>query len=95
MAKLHSIITNDLEHCLICKRPHVHIHHVFYGTANRKMSDQYALIVPLCQEHHTGPNGVHFDRQLDLLIKGMGQQAFEAHYGSREKFMLLFGRNYL
>lgn len=96
MAKqLKSIITEDLEHCIICGNPYVHIHHVFFGTANRKLSDKYKLIVPLCQEHHTGRNGVHFDRQLDLLIKGMGQNAFEEHCGSRGEFRQIFGRNYL
>lgn len=94
-SKLHSIITDDMEHCLICGHYEVAIHHVFYGTANRKMSDQYALIVPLCERHHTGSEGVHRFRRTDLKLKQMGQQAFENHYGSREVFIRTFGRNYL
>ena len=93
--KLHSIITEDIEHCLICGHPEVAIHHVFYGTANRKMSDQYALIVPLCERHHTGAEGVHRFREKDLALKQKGQRAFENHYGSREVFIRTFGRNYL
>ena len=94
-SKLHSIITDDMEHCMICGSPYVQIHHVFFGTANRKMSDQYALIVPLCESHHTGAEGVHRFRNTDLKLKQMGQQAFENHYGSREVFIKTFGRNYL
>lgn len=93
--KLKSMVVDDLEHCLICGSPYVHIHHVFFGTANRKISDRLGLIVPLCEVHHLGRNGVHMDRQLDLLIKGMAQDAYEKKMGSREDFMRLFGRNYL
>lgn len=93
--KLHSIITDDMEHCLICGNPEVAVHHVFFGTANRIMSDQYALIVPLCERHHTGAEGVHRFREKDLKLKQMGQEAYEAHYGSRQSFIKVFGRSYL
>ena len=96
MAKqLKSMIVEDLEHCLICGSPYVHIHHVFYGTANRKISDRMGLIVPLCQEHHTGNTGVHFNMELDLKLKRMAQEYFENHYGCREVFIRTFGRSYL
>lgn len=90
-----SIVVKDMQHCLICGSPYIHIHHCFYGTSNRKISDKLGLVVPLCQEHHTGNNGVHFDRQLDMLVKTMAQGAFEKQIGSREDFMRLFGRSYL
>ena len=93
--KLNSIITDDMEHCLICGNPEVAVHHVFFGTANRIMSDQYALIVPLCERHHTGAEGVHRFREKDLKLKQMGQEAYEAHYGSRDSFIRTFGRSYL
>jgi len=94
MAK-RSIITEDMEHCIICGSPYVHCHHVFFGTANRKISDRMGLVVPLCMEHHTGRTGVHFDRQLDLLIKGIGQQVYEKQIGSRDEFIKTFGQSYL
>ena len=37
-------------------------HHVFYGTANRKISEKYGLKAYLCLEHHTydgGSEAVH------------------------------------
>lgn len=93
--KLKSMVVKDTEHCMICGSPYIQIHHVFFGTANRKISDRLGLIVPLCQEHHTGQNGVHFDRQLDLFVKGMAQDAYEKKIDSREAFIRTFGRSYL
>lgn len=90
-----SIVVVDMEHCIICGSPYIQIHHCFFGNPNRKNSDKYGLVVPLCQEHHTGRNGVHFDRQLDLYIKGIAQNAFEEKVGSRLEFMKIFGRSWL
>lgn len=54
-----SAVVDTMNKCCICGNPHVQIHHIFYGTANRIHSDHYNLIVPLCLAHHTGTNGVH------------------------------------
>lgn len=90
-----SIIQSEKE-CFVCKTTlNLHEHHVFFGTGNRKISERYGMKVWLCQEHHTGRNGVHFDRQLDLLIKTVAQGTFEKEIGSREEFRRLFGRSYL
>lgn len=94
MAK--SIITDDMEHCLLCgSSNNVERHHIFFGTANRKISDKYKLIIPLCAYHHRGSNSVHQNRQLDLKVKELGQTVFENRCGSREDFIRLFGRSYL
>ena len=97
MAKTKPIITDNMAECILpyCKRTDVHWHHVFFGTANRTLSDQYGLIVPLCLEHHEGLTGVHRCRAVDIKVKQMGQRAFEEKIGSREDFMKIFGRNYL
>lgn len=90
-----SIIQSEKE-CFVCKTTlNLHEHHVFFGTGNRKISEKYGMKLWLCQEHHTGRNGVHFDRQLDLLIKTVAQGTFEKEIGSREEFRRLFGRSYL
>lgn len=92
MAK--SIIQTEKE-CYICRTTrNLHEHHIFYGTANRRMSEMYGMKVWLCQEHHTGQNGVHFDRQLDLQMKTMAQGVFEDQIGDRERFIETFGRSY-
>lgn len=70
-------------------------HHIMYGTANRRLSEHYGLKVYLCPYHHrTGPEAAHRSRRTDLLLKRAAQRAFEQKYG-REKWMEVFGRNYL
>lgn len=95
MAKTKSIIVECMDNCFVCGSPYVEVHHVFYGTAKRKLSDKYGLIVPLCEEHHRGQTGVHFNRDLDLHLKKLAQEKFEALYGANTSFREVFGKNYL
>lgn len=81
--------------CVVCGSPYVEMHHIFYGTANRKNSDKYGYTIPLCREHHTGSAGIHFKRDLDLHWKKYAQKHFEANYGGRSEFINVFGRSYL
>ena len=90
-----SIITEDTEHCFICGAPYPETHHIIYGWANRKLSDQYGLTVPLCARHHRGTDGVHQNRLLDLQLKEMAQERFEAEIGNRNVFRNIFGRSYI
>ena len=53
-----SIIQKKKE-CIICNSLNAEEHHVFFGTANRKLSEKYGLKVYLCAEHHRGTRGVH------------------------------------
>ena len=93
MAK--SIITDNMDICYICEQPRECIHHVFGGTANRRLSDKYKLVIPLCHYHHNMSNeGVHFNKPFDICLKKIGQMKFEEEY-SHEKFMQVFGRNWL
>lgn len=75
-----SIITDDLEHCYVCGRTNPEMHHVFYGTANRKLSERYGLVVPLCYLHHRGNSGVHFNQKLDAKLKGVAEERFFEEY---------------
>lgn len=92
MAK--SIIQDD-KNCLICGTGVTEEHHIFFGSANRKQSDKYGLIVYLCAEHHRGENGVHHNRHFDLMLKREAQLVFEEDVGTRLEFMKIFGRSYL
>lgn len=96
MKEIRSIITDDLDHCYICgTMQYLEYHHVFSGTANRKMADKYNCIVRLCKGCHTEyPHAVHRDAEQALKLKQDGQRAFEEKYG-HEAFMQVFGRNYL
>lgn len=81
--------------CLVCGSPYIEMHHVFYGTANRSVSDKYGYVVPLCNYHHTGADGVHGgNKSLDDYLKRMMQERFEQTY-SRERFIEEFGKSYL
>jgi hypothetical protein len=82
--------------CFVCGTTYnLQDHHILFGTANRKQSEKYGLKVWLCQEHHTGSRGVHFNKPLDLHLKKLAQEHFEAHIGARNEFIRVFGRNYL
>lgn len=94
--KKYSIIQKDLTECFVCKTTkNIHIHHIFFGSANRKQSDKYSCIVALCMEHHTGNFGVHHNKPLDLTLKKVAQTKFEEIHGSREEFRKIFGKSYL
>ena len=89
-------ILQDNKECYVCGTTcNLHDHHIVYGTSNRKQSEKYGLKVWLCMEHHTGSAGVHFNKDLDLHLKKLAQEHFEALYGARNEFMKVFGRNYL
>lgn len=87
-----SLITDDLEHCLISYNPNVCIHHCLEGTGNRQLSDDDGLIVPLEPRlHNEGkrPNDkdllgvrcdVHHCKNMAKLMHIIGQQAYMMNY---------------
>lgn len=87
---------NPPKSCVVCGSTYnIHKHHVFHGTANRKLSEKYGLVIDLCIHHHLDhKDGIHFNRELDLRYKKEAQEKFESEYG-RDEFMKVFGRNYL
>ena len=91
-----SIISNE-PCCLICgTTKDLHKHHIFFGRANRPLSEKYGCWCYLCARHHNMSSfGVHNNRQLDLKLKKQCQEVWENVYGTHEDFMRIFGRNYL
>ena len=72
----------------------LHKHHIFFGP-NRQNSEKYGCWVYLRADwHNMSDRGVHFNKELDLKLKREAQAAFEKKY-DHEKFMEVFGRNYL
>lgn len=71
-------------------------HHIFFGTANRKVSEKNGLKVWLTSEEHRGTYGVHgkFGRDLDIKLKQNAQRKYEETH-TREDFIKLIGKNYL
>lgn len=83
------------ETCVVCGSPYVQKHHIFPGTANRKISDRRGYIIPLCAEHHTGANGIHRNRGMALRWMELAQMHYERNFGSRREFIQEFGKSYL
>ena len=88
-----SIIQSDMSKCYLRGAiDNLHVHHVIHGTANRKKSDKYGLVIRVCAYHH---DIIHnHDSALDLALKKTAQREFEKRYGHFE-FMEVFGKNYL
>jgi len=84
--------------CYACGREGIDLeeHHIFYGTANRRQSEKYGLKVHLCIDCHRRPKvGVHGgNKKLDRALKAQAQRIFEQRH-SHEKFMEVFGKNYI
>ena len=75
-----SIIQSEKE-CWFCGRCEVEEHHIFYGTANRKLSEKYGLKVWLCPEHHRSSKyGVHFNKYNDNILKEVAEEKFRRTY---------------
>lgn len=89
-----SVFTDDLEHCYLCGKPREHLHEIIYGK-NRINSIKYNFVLPLCANHHTGKDGIHFNKELDLYYKRLCQIYFENNIGNRKEFIKIFGRSYL
>jgi hypothetical protein len=70
-------------------------HHIF-GGSNKAKCEKYGFIAPLRPDLH--PNGVHAGKdakKVDLKLKQMAQEYYEAHYGTREDFIREFGKSVL
>lgn len=91
-----SIIQNEKQ-CYICgTQLNLECHHVFPGTANRKLSEKYGLKVWLCLEHHTGGCGVHYSKLLADRLRRLAQEkAMEYYDWSVADFRRTFGKNYI
>ena len=95
--KMKSIIQNEKK-CFICGTTNwLEEHHIFEGTANRKISEKYGLKIFLCHRHHNEPPyGVHHDKEKMLMLKQIGQEKFMKYYNkTKEEFIEMFGKNYL
>lgn len=87
-----SILTDNLDYCIICGSPKEHLHEVFFGK-NRLNSIKYNCVIPLCSDCHTK---IHNDIELDLFYKKMCQKKFlEFYHKDLNGFIDIFKKNYL
>ena len=85
-----SILTSDLDHCVICGAKKDHLHEVFFGR-NRLNSIKYGLVIPLCSAHHVE---MHKNKEWQDYWHKKGQQAFMTYYPDLD-FIEIFKINYL
>lgn len=85
-----SILTTNLNKCLICGKKRDNLHEVFYGTGKRQLSIKYGCVIPLCYSCHVR---IHQDSVLSILWKVKCQEMFEKVYPDLN-FLEIFGINY-
>lgn len=90
-------VLQDTKECFICHRTNcLEDHHIFFGTSNRKQSEKRGLKVWLCvPDHRIGPKAVHRDKETDLQLKEIAQTYYEQNIGTREQFIVEFGKSVL
>ena len=85
-----SIITNNLDRCILCGNKKDNLHEIF-GGSNRINSMKYGLVLPLCFKHH---QEIHNSKELQDIYHRIGQDRFNLHYPDLD-FDSIFHRNYL
>jgi len=90
-------VLQDKKECYICHRTNcLQDHHIFFGNPKRQHSEDTGLKVWLCEPHHqSGKDAVHRNRKTDLMLKEMAQTYYEQNIGTREQFIVEFGKSYL
>lgn len=86
----YSIITDDMEHCLLCGATDPDIHEI-YGGSNRKISMENGFCIPLCRWHHTQ---ITIHPQLNKTFQISCQRIYEQTH-TKEEFIKLIGKNYI
>lgn len=87
-----SILTSDLDHCVICNSKKDHLHEVLFGR-NRLNSIKYGLVIPLCTSHHAE---MHRNKEWQDYWHIVAQKKFMDYYHkSIDEFIEIFKINYL
>ena len=90
---MESVIQKE-KRCYVCGTTQgLHEHHIIYGTANRKKSEEYGFKVWLCGRHHNLSNdGVHFNRALDLHLKCLCETWWLENGHTEDEWRRVFGK---
>lgn len=73
-------------------RERYHKHHVIFGNANRRLSDEDGLVIFLTPKQH---EDIHRNREYRQYSQEEAQRAWEAVNGSRIDFIARYGKSYL
>lgn len=88
----------DSTRCAICGKEHgLHKHHIFFGTANRQLSEEDGMVVYLCPEcHENGSRAVHRNHETDLALKQAAERVWMAdREADEDAFRARYGRSWL
>lgn len=88
----------DSTRCAICGKEHgLHKHHIFFGTANRQLSEEDGMVVYLCPDcHEHGARAVHRNRETDVALKQAAERVWMADRDADEDaFRARYGRSWL
>ena len=85
-----SILTDDLEHCFVCKRQATDLHEI-YNAGSRKASMEHNFVCPLCRTCH---QAITLNYGLNLRLKRLCQEKFEETH-TREEFLSIIHKSYL
>lgn len=93
---MESIIQDEKKCFITGATTDLHSHHIFGGGLRQK-SEKYGLKVWLRSDYHNmSDKGVHFNRELDLMLKKIGQTVWQEKYGKTEQdFIKEFGKSWL
>ena len=87
---------SDQRKCWFCHSTmNLHRHHIYFGNANRKISEQNGFVVYLCYEHHEGNQGVHHNIENNIKLRKECERWYLKQGHTKEDFIKLIGHNYL
>lgn len=92
-----SILSNERKCYISGRTDNLECHHIYGGTANRKVSDENGFWVYLTADwHRHNKDSVHNspNKGIDLMLKQSAQRMYERGH-SRGEFITLVGKSYL
>ena len=82
--------------CYLCAKQRPTEEHHIFGGGMRKLSEKYGLKVHLCHWcHNEPPDGVHFNKERDRILKASAQARAMYIYGwTIDQWRELFRKEY-
>ena len=86
-----------MKYCSICGKPGTEVHHLVFGTANRKLSDEDQLVINCCRNCH---EFFHKNARISRII---GQLMYERNKcaegysveAAEQSFRIRYGKSYI
>lgn len=86
-----------MKYCEMCGKHGAEQHHLVFGVANRKLSDEDQLVMDVCHEHH------EFFHKNATVSRIIGQLMYERNKcaegysvdAARQSFRMRYGKSYL